>query len=168
MKKAGKIAKSALIAILVVSLLLIAAIPAIWCGALDKYYAVPNDLEYVQDYNPETSTVKNGISSDLYKKLTTSEKYAKKYELGVNANGDVVFKKPRSAFNAVKKEYKSGWKYVDKTLKVKHLSKTYYLKYIELASTIDQDKNATAQEKEDLKTVAAVLTIYERSYYAKR
>ena len=127
------------------------------------YSAVPNDLEWTQKYDPSSGLV----NEKLYKQMQNSER-SKKYALAMNDKGDVVFKKPRSAFNAAKKDYKVGWKYVDKDLKEKHISKTYYLRYIEIAKTIDQDKNATKEQKEQLKALAEVLKIYENSYRARR
>ena len=85
---------------------------------------VPNDNKYVTAYDPGSGLV----SQATYDALINSKK-AKKLELGVNAAGEVVFKHPYKAFGRAAKEYKKVWKYGDKELKMKHLSRTFYMDY---------------------------------------
>jgi len=163
MKKVGKAVKAALIGVLCFIILFLACMAYIWFGVLQKYYNVPEDKKAVTAYTQDMGLV----DDDVYEFMQNSER-AEKYELGVNKAGDVVFVKPRSAFNAAKKDLKTGWKYVDKELGEKHLSKTFYVRYIEIAENeIDSDKNASKEVKEQLKLLAKIFRIYQNSFPEK-
>ena len=123
-KKYGKIAIIVLIIVAILAVAIFALILYAFIGVLGPYYNVPNDHKYVTSYDPASGLV----SQATYDALINSKK-AKKLELGVNAAGEVVFKHPYKAFGRAAKEYKKVWKYGDKELKMKHLSRTFYMDY---------------------------------------
>lgn len=166
MKKITSTVKKVVAALLAFILIFLGLMAYIWFGVLQHYYNVPNELKAVEEYDPSSGLV----DGDVYQYLQNSER-SKKYELGVNEDGDVVFCKPRSAFNAIKRDTKEGWHYVDRDLDpdVNHLSKTFYEEYIRYADEeIDSDENADDTIRYNMHMLSSVLKIYENSFYKHR
>lgn len=164
-KKAKKIGRTAIIILVIFAILAVAIFALIlyaFIGVLGPYYNVPNDKKYVADYDPATAVV----SQVTYDALTNSKK-AKKLELGVNADGQVVFKHPYKAFGRAKKEYKAVWKYGDKDLKLKHLSRTFYTEYMS-DEVMNKIMEANPDLKGDAKIYKEILEIYYNSYNKHR
>ncbi len=161
-KKAGKIAVIALIIVAILAVGVLALLIYAFFGVLMPYYNVPNENKYVAEYDPATAVV----SQATYDALTNSKK-AKKLELGVNEAGQVVFKHPYKAFGRAKKEYKQVWKYGDKELKMKHLSRTFYIDYTNddvIAKIIEANPDLSG----DAKIYDEILEIYSHSYNKHR
>ncbi len=139
-------------------------------GVLMPYYNVPNDNKAVYAYNPDSGLV----SEETYTALMASEK-AEKFELGINKDGKVVFVHPYKAFGRAKKEYKAVWQPIDRhadddklgiTEKdVNHLSRTFYIQYIDLLPMFAEKNPDLAT---DAKVYAEILQIYANSYNKHR
>ena len=158
-----KIAKGALAAVLAVVVVFVGLIAYIWFGVLGPFYNQPNDLKYTSDYSADSGLV----SDDLLDKFAASEK-ADRYELGVNDEGNVVFKNPRLAYKQALKECKDGIKFEHKNYDIKHRSRTYYMAYIDTAKEVQKNKDATQDEKDQAQFFADVLEIYANSYNKHR
>lgn len=157
-KKYLKIAGGAIAGLVVVAIAIIAVMLWLFFGVLMPYYNVPNDTKAVADYNPAMALV----SQQTYDALQASEK-ADKLELGINEAGQVVFKHPQKAFGRAKKEYKAVWKYGDKELEMKHLSRTYYIDYSKedfAAKFIEANPDLA----NDAAVYAEILEIYSHSH----
>lgn len=166
MKKSTKMILGASLGL--VGLLMVALIVFIlymYIGVMLPLYNVPNENKYVADYDPSMGLV----SQATYDALMASEK-AEKLELGVNEAGEVVFKHPYKAFGRAKKEYKEVWKIADMGEKKgglgeKHISRTYYINYIDYMGTVATmypDMAGNAQ------IYAEILQIYSNSYNKHR
>ena len=165
MKKYLKIAGAGCGVVVVLVIAIIAVLLYLFFGVLMPYYDTPKSYKPVQEYTQDMGLV----SQATYDFLTTSEKAAK-YELGVNEAGKVVFYHPYKAFGAAKKEFKACWKYADKELGYKHLSRTFYLAYAnmgadDIAATIAANEGLT---QEQFLIYKEILTIYQNSYKAHR
>mgnify|MGYP003297585456 FL=1 len=151
-----------------VGLLMVALIVFIlymYIGVMLPLYNVPNENKYVTDYDPSMGLV----SQATYDALMASEK-AEKLELGVNEAGEVVFKHPYKAFGRAKKEYKEVWKIADMAEKngglgEKHISRTYYINYIDYMGTVATMYPDMAG---DAQIYAEILQIYSNSYNKHR
>lgn len=161
-KKIGKIAKIAIIAIAVISLAVIVLLLYAWIGVLRPYYDVPKANKAVVEYDPASGLV----SQATYDALQNSKK-SQVFELGVNEDGQVVFTHAYKAFGRAKKEYKDSWKYADKELKLKHLSRTYYIAYMD-DDILNQVVEATNGSAGDAKIYKEILEIYSHSYNVHR
>ncbi len=160
MKKYLKIAGGALAAVVVVLIAVLVLICYLFFGVLMPFYNVPNENKAVADYNPEMALV----SQQTYNALMDSDK-AKKFELGVNEAGEVVFVHPHKAFGRAKKEYKQVWKYADKKMDEKHLSRTYYIEYIDFLPEVAK---ANPDWKQQCEIYAEILQIYANSFNKHR
>ncbi|NLL63593.1 MAG: hypothetical protein GX241_05040 [Ruminococcaceae bacterium] len=160
MKKYIKIAGGALAAVIVVSIAVFALLCWLFFGVLLPFYNVPNANKTVAVYNPQM-----GLVSEQTLEALENSKYSKKYELGINKAGEVVFKHPIKAWSKSKSEYKECWKYADKKLHKKHISRTYYIKYIGYMDEVAKEK---PELKEQAEIYAEILEIYSRSYNKHR
>lgn len=161
-KKYGKIAIAALAVLALIGIALIALLLYAWIGILLPFYNVPNENKAVVEYNPDSGLV----SQATYDALINSNK-SDKFELGVNEDGQVVFVHPYKAFGRAKSEYKNVWKYADKELGLKHLSRTYYIEYMNddiLAQIVEANPDVTG----DAKIYKEILEIYSHSYNKHR
>lgn len=158
MSKVGKIAKGVAIGLVLAIILNIALMAVIWFAGLKKYYWPPAELKAVRDYSTSDTLVPNDLMDSMQ-----SSKRAKKYALGVNQNGDPVFLKPRSAFNAAKKDYKYGIKAMHKTFDLKHKSKTYYIAYTDYKDKI-KSQDWEDGEKEQALLWIEFLEVYKNSF----
>ncbi|MBO4445611.1 MAG: hypothetical protein IKT04_03160 [Clostridia bacterium] len=161
-KKYGKIAIIVLIILAILGIAIFALLIYAFFGVLMPYYNVPNDNKYVTAYDPGSGLV----SQATYDALINSKK-AKKLELGVNKDGQVVFQHPYKAFGRAAREYKAVWKYGDKKLKMKHLSRTFYMDY-KTDEVINQIIEANPDLKGDAKIYQEILEIYSHSYNKHR
>jgi len=166
LKKITKTVKGVVALLCALCVVFLGLMAFIWFGVLGPYYNAPNDKKATTELTFDEASGK--VDQDVLDFMASSER-AEKYQLGINDAGDVVFLKPRSAFNAAKKDLKTGWKYVDKDLEVKHLSKTYYVEYIRIADEdIDSDENASQEVKDQLHMLSEILKIYYNSYNRHR
>ncbi len=162
MSKVGKIAKGVAIGLVIAIILNIALMAVIWFAGLRKYYKAPDELAAVK---VATSADLNGkVSKKVQEQFASNPDTAEAYELGINANGDVVFTNPKKAWKAAKKEYKEGRKAGDRKLHLKHSSKTFYMAYIEAAENVDDNDELTDLQKKRLKEWANFLEIYKNSF----
>ena len=157
-KKYLKIAGGAIAGLVVVAIAILAVMLWLFFGVLMPYYNVPNDTKAVADYNPNMALV----SQQTYDALQASKK-SDKLELGINEAGEVVFKHPQKAFGRAKKEFKAVWKYGDKELDMKHLSRTYYIDYSkeDFASKFIE---ANPNLENEAAIYAEILEIYSHSH----
>lgn len=160
MKKIFKTLKVAVVAVVIVVIAVIALLCWLFFGVLMPFYNVPNDNKAVAAYNPEM----NLVSQETYDALMASDK-AEKFELGINEAGEVVFVHPYKAFGRAKNEYKAVWKYADKDMDKKHLSRTYYIEYIDFLSDVAA---ANPDMADDARIYAEILEIYSHSYNKHR
>ena len=161
-KKYGRIAVIVLIILAILAVAVFALILYAFIGVLGPYYNVPNDHKYVTEYDPGS-----GIVSQATLEALTNSKKAKKLELGVNEAGEVVFKHPYKAFGRAAKEYKKVWKYGDKKLKMKHLSRTFYIDYM-TDDYLAKFTEANPDLAGDAKIYKEILEIYSHSYNKHR
>lgn len=157
-KKYLKIAGGALAAVVVIIIAVIAVLLWLFFGVLMPYYNVPNDTKAVADYNPAMGLV----SQQTYDALQSSKK-ADKLELGINEADELVFKHPQKAFGRAKKEFKPVWKYGDKELDMKHLSRTFYIDYSK-DEFLTKFTEANPDLANDAAIYAEILEIYSHSH----
>ncbi len=163
MKKALKFAKIGIISALVIGIAIFALLLYLFIGVLRPYYDVPRSYKAVTDYNPAS----NVVSQETLDALANSKK-ANKLELGVNKDGNVVFKHPYKAFGRLKKEYKKTvWKYGDKELKMKHLSRTFYIHYTD-EDVVQQLIAGQPDNEKEILIYKEILQIYSNSYKVHR
>ncbi len=170
MKKYLKMAGAAVGAFAFIGLAIFILLLYLFFGVLMPYYNVPNENKAVTAYNPDSGLV----SQETYDALMASDK-ADKFELGVNKDGNVVFVHPYKAFGRAKKEYKDVWKPIDKHANddklgitekdVNHLSRTFYVQYIDLLPMFAEKNPDLADEA---KIYAEILQIYANSYNKHR
>lgn len=161
-KKYGKIAIIVLAVLALIGLAVVVLVLYGWFGVLLPFYNVPNDNKAVVEYDPSSALV----SQATYDALINSNK-SDKFELGINKDGEVVFVHAYKAFGRAKKEYKDVWKYADKKLGLKHLSRTYYINYMDddiLAQVVEAEKCTAG----DAKIYKEILEIYSHSYNKHR
>lgn len=161
-KKFGKIAIIALAIFAIIGLAIVVLLLYAWIGVLRPYYDVPRDNKAVVAYDPSSGLV----SQATYDALQNSKK-SQKFELGVNKDGQVVFTHAYKAFGRAKKEYKGSWKYADKELGLKHLSRTFYISYMD-EDILNQVVEATGGSAGDAKIYKEILEIYSHSYNVHR
>lgn len=160
MKKTLSIVKKVAIALVLVALIVIGLILYAIFGVLMGYYNVPNENKYVTPYDHATMQL---ISDELYNEI----KDEPKLELGINEAGELVFQHPYKAFGKAKSMYKEGWKFLDKECEYKHLSRTFYLAYIDAAPVVAQNGGTDKQVK-DVELLGQLFTIYRNSYNKAR
>lgn len=164
MKKVLKYVKIGAIVAAVIGIAIFALILYLYLGVLLPFYNVPNDNKFVADYNPAMALVSQP-TLDTLSILTDGND---KLELGINKDGNVVFKHPHKAFKKLKKYYKKPvWKYGDKELKMKHLSKTFYIAYSE-EEFVKAAIEANPENEQDIKTYQEILKIYANSFNKHR
>lgn len=165
MKKYVKIAGAGCAVVVVIAIAIVVLLLWLFFGVLLPYYNTPESYKPVVDYTQD-----QGLVSNLtYEYLMNSENSAK-YALGVNDDGKVVFYHPYKAFGAAKKEFKACWKYADKELDYKHLSRTFYVDYANM-SVEDIEATIAANEgltMEQFTIYKEILTIYQNSYKVSR
>lgn len=161
MKKVLKILKSVTSVVLAVSLLFLACICYIWFGVLRGYYNVPNNNKYVAVYQEDSDL----ISKDMLAVFSEKEEYA----LGVNEAGNVVFQHPHKAYKRALKDCKEAKKAIKKKYDLKHMSRTFYVAYIDAGSDYAKtEKKDNPDLSKQAKELSYVLTIYKNSFNKTR
>ena len=149
-------AKKVIIAIVAVFLIMLVSLCVIWFGVLRQYYKPDRSLDAQYTYTEDSGLVDPQFYNDVLQKNEA-------YELGINVNGEPVFKDPKAAWKTAWKQYKSGRKYLQEEFDLKHCSRTYYIAYISRAKDLDYVKGP-----EDLKTSGRnwgkFLEIYKNSW----
>ena len=156
MKKTMKIVKGVVLALVLLVIAFVVFILWSWFGVLRGYYNVPNDNKYVVEYDHASMQL---VSDEVYNFC----KDEKKLQLGVNEEGQIVFQHPYKAFGRAKKLTKEGWKFLDKECGYKHLSRTYYLAYIDAAEDV-LNNGGTESQANDVKMLGDILKIYKNSW----
>lgn len=160
MKKVFKILKSVLAATLAAVILFVGLICYVWFGVLRPYYNVPNDNKFVAEYDVDSKLVPDDALEIFSKKDI--------YALGVNADGKVVFQHPRKAFEEAESSCRAAKKYEKKAFDLKHMSKTWYLAYIDAGAKVQEDKNASDEVKAQAVELSYVLAVYNNSFNKAR
>ncbi len=156
MKKALKIVKGLVITLLIFVLAFIAFVLWAWFGVLRGYYNVPNDHKYVTEYDHASMQL---VSDDVYNFC----KDEKNLQLGVNKYGQIVFQHPYKSMGKMKSLTKNGWKFLDKECEYKHISRTYYLAYIDAADVV-RNNGGTEEQAKDVEMLGELLKIYKNSW----
>ncbi len=161
MKKVLKVLKSSVAALLAINLIFLACICYIWFGVLRGYYNVPNDNKYVTAYDTDSGLV----SDDMLAAFGDEKVYA----LGVNEAGTVVFQHPHKAYKKAIKECKEAKKAIKKEYDLKHMSRTWYIAYIDAGQQYAEEHEEDSPElSEEAQLLSYVLSIYSNSYNKTR
>jgi hypothetical protein len=161
MKKVLKVLKSSVAALLAINLIFLACICYIWFGVLRGYYNVPNDNKYVTAYDTDSGLV----SDDILAAFGDEEAYA----LGVNEAGNVVFQHPHKAYKKALKECKEAKKAIKKEYDLKHMSRTWYIAYINAGEQFaEQEKEDDLDLAKQALKLSYVLSIYSNSFNKTR
>ena len=119
------------------------------------YLICVRSLYCVQEYVPGTGNIKGEVDVEEFERLGSE------FEIGANAYGYAVFKRPKQAFQKLKKDYSAGIALIQKEYDLPALSEENYDVYGTYGWQV-----TTGTEKEQVQAdfVSSFVDIYENCY----